>query len=495
LVSVSSASRFSVLLRDLRRTAGLTQEELARSAGVGVRTLRDLETGRAARPQRSTVDLLVAALRLDVAAREAFVVAARARRDVGNGIGMRPRPALIGRDAAIREVAALLDVAALVNVVGLGGMGKTCLALAVCHRVAPRFTAGTAAVAVTEASTASALLASLAAAMGADRLEVVFGRAVAGPALVLLDGVDRCPDAAKAALSRLGQLAETPRRLAVLTTSRHPLGLPDEHEWPVPPLDLPAAAAAEDEVFDAAATRLFLDRLRRVRARPVGQDEAATLKALVRRLGGVPLALELAASRGRVLELEEMLARCADRAANADPAMRRLREAVAASMRRLGPVEEAALALLAACQSRWSIDLAEELLVAAGHRGPLAGAVDVVGLVDRLVSLGLVYVWPEPHELRFWHLDTVREVATELAERAGLLRAAQDRHAQVMASVAARSAAELARSGTPVADEGMAVLTADLRAALDHLWRHDRRLAERLDSDLARWRKLGGASS
>jgi hypothetical protein len=64
-----------------------------------------------------------------------------------------------------------------------------------------------------------------------------------------------------------------------------------------------------------------------------------------------------------------------------------------------------------------------------------------------------------------------------------------------MASVAARSAAELARSGTPVADEGMAVLTADLRAALDHLWRHDRRLAERLDSDLARWRKLGGASS
>jgi transcriptional regulator with XRE-family HTH domain len=68
---------FGSLLRDRRRAAGLTQEELAARARVGVRTLRDLETARTARPQRSTVDLLAAALELDETERKDFVVASR----------------------------------------------------------------------------------------------------------------------------------------------------------------------------------------------------------------------------------------------------------------------------------------------------------------------------------------------------------------------------------------------------------------------------------
>ncbi len=68
---------FGALLRELRRSAGLTQEELAERARVGVRTLRDLETGRTARPQRSTVDLLAAALDLDQTERKDFVVSSR----------------------------------------------------------------------------------------------------------------------------------------------------------------------------------------------------------------------------------------------------------------------------------------------------------------------------------------------------------------------------------------------------------------------------------
>jgi transcriptional regulator with XRE-family HTH domain len=68
---------FGSLLRELRRAAGLTQEELAERARVGVRTLRDLETGRTARPQRSTVDLLAVARDLDETERKDFVVASR----------------------------------------------------------------------------------------------------------------------------------------------------------------------------------------------------------------------------------------------------------------------------------------------------------------------------------------------------------------------------------------------------------------------------------
>ena len=70
---------FATLLGELRRAAGLTQLELAERAHIGVRTLRDLETGRAIRPQRSTVDLLASALDLDGADRIGFVEAARGR--------------------------------------------------------------------------------------------------------------------------------------------------------------------------------------------------------------------------------------------------------------------------------------------------------------------------------------------------------------------------------------------------------------------------------
>jgi transcriptional regulator with XRE-family HTH domain len=76
---VSVPRPFAAVLGDLRRAAGLTQLELAERAHIGVRTLRDLETGRAIRPQRSTVDLLASALDLGGLDRTAFVEAARGR--------------------------------------------------------------------------------------------------------------------------------------------------------------------------------------------------------------------------------------------------------------------------------------------------------------------------------------------------------------------------------------------------------------------------------
>ena len=486
-MSPERLASFAVLLRELRRVAGLTQEELARAAGVGVRTLRDLERGRAARPQRSTVELLANALALQGAAREAFVAAARSGRAAPvRRIGIRPRPTLIGRDAALRDLASVVHPGRLVTLVGLAGVGKTVLGLAVCHDIASRFGGGVGGVAVTDAATESEILTSMAATLGIARVDDVFGLVATSPVLIFVDGADRNPRAVVAALDRLrdAAAAQPTPQLAILATSRHPLGFPDEHLWPVAPLEVPPPAASEREVFDYPATALFLDRLRRVRSRPVGLDEASTLKALVRRLAGVPTAIELAASRGRVLELEEMLARIGRPSRRADPAGQVLWDAVEASWRVLTAAERECVCLLATFQWRWSLELAEEMLVARG--------VDAVALIDRLVSLGLCHVWPEPHELKFWLVEVVREFALEQAERTGRLTFAKDRHAAVMARVAAKADAELGGPQAAAAAARLDHLAADVQAAVDHVRGHDPQAAARLDARLARWRRLRG---
>ena len=328
-VSPDRLPSFPVFLRELRRAAGLTQEELAQGARVGVRTLRDLETGRAVRPQRSTVDLLASALGLEGAERDRFVAAARGRpradgRAVRGQVSLGVPPELIGRESAVQAVADLLDVARLVTLVGLAGIGKSVLAIAIGHHVADRCPGGVGGVVVADASTPAEVLGSVAATFKVSRVDGLAERLAGGSALLVLDAVDRNRPAALSALATLRRLMP---ELRVLATSRHPLKLADEYEWPVPPLEVPPPTVVGEEVFAYPATALFLDRLRRVRDRPVEPAEAETLGALVRRLGGVPLALELAAARGRILDLPEMLRRCRGvrhrRAGRPDAARRR----------------------------------------------------------------------------------------------------------------------------------------------------------------------------
>src|SRR2546423_5840587 len=158
---------FAALLRSHRQAKGLTQEEFAAKAGVGVRTLRDLERGRA-RPQRSTVDLLVAALELDGPQRLEFTLAAR--RGAGTdpmiearqGVNLPPAPPLIGRDAELSSLDAALRHAALATLVGVAGVGKTSLGWTAAHLAAHRHPGGVAGVTISEVSTEAEILATLA---------------------------------------------------------------------------------------------------------------------------------------------------------------------------------------------------------------------------------------------------------------------------------------------------------------------------------------------
>ncbi|MFG1675292.1 ATP-binding protein [Micromonospora sp. NPDC049282] len=496
----------SDLLRGHRLVAGLTQAELADRAGVGVRTVRDLERGRATRPQRTTVDLLADALDLTGASRREFVATARptpaaapveAAPDPGTPIALPQPVPLLGREGDAAEVSALLDAHPVVSLVGLAGVGKTALALTVAHAVAARHPAGVAGVLIGEGSDAADVLAASTSVFGVSRLADLSCRLAGRPALLLVDAVDRAPGPVAEALRSLTDAVPS---LRVLVTGRRPVGLSGELVRPVAPLDVPPAGVepadrAELDHWPAAA--LFAARFTQARHAPPTRAELPALAALVRRLGGLPLAIELMAARGRILDVTELLDRYGDRVldlAGVRPGWEpagpvagsvTLREAVATSYHLLAPAERAALRRLSAFRNRWSVELAEELLADGGHRW------DAVPLLDRLRELGLLSV-RGAGPFRFRLLDAVRDFAAEQADLELETAGIRLRHASVIAGLVRRTAPGLVGAELPGTVHLLDEATGDISAALAYAAEDAPAIALLLAAALPRWWRLRG---
>ena len=477
---------FAAILASHRRGARLTQDELARLAGVGVRTVRDLERGRASRPQRTTVELLAGALGLTGADFQAFLAAAR-----GSAPFVRLPPAgdLIGRDGDVVELVARLaarppDGPRGVTLVGLAGVGKTALALTVAHRVVEAHPGGVAGMVVTDGFTTGDMLGLVAAMFEVGRFDDLSARFAGQSAVLVLDAVERAPDAVAEALSRLLERIPTLRFLA---TGRHPIGLPAERVWPLGPLVVPAEEAptlAQAKAYPAVA--LFLDRLARVRPAPVEPAEVGPLTMLVRRLGGLPMAIELAAAHGRVLTVAEILDRYGDRlldlTGRPGDEVVSLRDAVAASYNLLAAEEQYALRRLATFRHGWSVQLAEDLIETN---------TDVVHLLDRLLELGLLSVRGNG-PLRFRLLAVVRDFAAERAAAEGELADARKRHAEVIADLAGDIAPELVGTRLSEAAKRLDAVAGDLTAALAYAAAEHPHVALRIAAALPRWWRFRG---
>jgi predicted ATPase/transcriptional regulator with XRE-family HTH domain len=483
------ASSFAALLRARRRAIGLTQAELAERAGLGERTVRDLERGRSARPQRTTIELLAAALGLSPAEQTEFLLAARgSRAQAGqarpavNVISLPPPPELLGRDAEITALTAHLTAQpGITTLVGLAGVGKSALAHNVASKLKPAFSGGVAGISIAAADTPADTIQVICAVLGIERPAQLPAR-LADPVLLLVDGVDRA-EATVAAV--FAELIATSPKLRVLASARAPLGLAGETVWPVNPLALPPADASSLEQVEAyPASALFLSRWAQVRGSPPADVEVSSLVSLVRRLGGIPLALELAAARGRVLDPPEMLVRYGHRLLELgdSDATTTLRDVVTASYRLLDPAHRWALRRLAGFGYRWSIELAEELL------GPEC---DVVPVLERLVELGLVQV-RGAGAFRFFLLDVVKAYALEQAESAGELAEIRARHAVVFARFAARVAPDLAGARLIAAVSRLDNVASDLASALAYAAEHDPHTALCLASKLPRWWRFRG---
>ncbi|UJW29820.1 winged helix-turn-helix domain-containing protein [Saccharothrix sp. AJ9571] len=354
---------------------------------------------------------------------------------------------LVGRDEAIAEVTALLGTARLVTLTGTGGVGKTRLGLAVAERLADAFPdgvwlvelAGThpgdevaEAVMTVLGLRENTLLGPLPAHTAADHLERLSAFLRDRSILLLLDN---CEHVAGSAADLTRALLAAAPGLRVLATGREPLGIPGEVLRPVPPLELPEPGAGAERVRAASAVRLF--HARAADADPgftVDTSNAAVVADLVRRLDGLPLALELAAARTRALGVPGVLARLDDRFRLLDggnrgaPARQRTLSALLGwSWELLTEAERAVLRRLSV------LDSGELAAVEAICADDSDGTVEIAGTLARLVDRSMVVVTANR---RYRLLATVAAYArTRLAE-ANETHSLRDRHSRYYLSVA-----------------------------------------------------------
>jgi predicted ATPase/class 3 adenylate cyclase len=367
-----------------------------------------------------------------------------------------PMTPLVGRERDLEQVLATLTGPGirLVTLTGTGGVGKTRLSLATAAALDQDFPQGVFFIPLAAVRDAEVMWKTI-----ADGLDVAgdgpAADAVTGylgdrRALLVLDNLEQLDGAAGVVA---GLLTAAPG-LVVLATSRRPLHLPGEQELPVPPLQVPREASVE-EVSASGAARLFAQQASM--SRPgftLTAANAADVAAICERLDGLPLAIELAAARIRLLAPRALLARLGRSIDLAAPDVgqssrqQTLRNAIAWSYDLLTP--GLAEAFRRAGVFAGGCDLDALAAVAAPEHGPDAQGVaaDPLDLAAGLLDVSLVTVTEGADgEPRVGMLETIREYALERLERAGDLDDTRRRHAEHYAGVAERTDEQLRSSG------------------------------------------------
>ena len=475
MATSSNREEFARALRAHRLRASLTQEELAHRSGVSVRTVRNVESGAVGVPRLATLRTIADTLGLDPDERARFVELAGVGVDAPPATGGGRIPValsrLVGRDEDVAELTTLITRRSnrLITLTGVAGIGKTRLALAATLELAgaPWRTWW---VPLAPVGESSFILDAIAEAIGAPTADLAGLGAWIGdvPALLAIDNVEHLQDAGEV----LADLLREVPSLSVLSTSRAPLGVHGEREWPVRPLALPADVAAGVDATTAASVELLLERVQATVPDFVATGAAAAdVAEICRQVDGVPLALELAACQWRVLGSRGVL-----EAISANPldlhdvgggrlaVHASLRSALHASYQLLTAEERQTFQCLSVFRGGWTVAAAAQV-----------AAVDaVVDHLDRLIALGLVEASrPGPDELRFTMLKTIEAFAVELALESGVSTGADERHARWVAAMVAASELDL-RSG--VAQAAVRRLDSErdnVRAALRWFQMHD----------------------
>ena len=400
------------------------------------------------------------------------------------GLGRLPVSAtsLLGRDRAIGEVGGLIERSGvrLVTLTGPGGVGKTRLAVAVGERLRDRFGAGTVFVPLESVNDPRLVLAAIGRMAGADltragspldAMAETFGD---GAWLLILDNLEQVINVAR----DLGELLARCPGVAILATSRTVLELQAEREYPVPPLPLPPAPGSGEvpagELAAWPAVALFADRASAVwLGFTLTEDNAAAVAEICRRLEGLPLAIELAAGRTRLLDPQALLDRLAASmdavgtgAVDLPERQRTLRATVEWSVGLLEEGERSLLEVAAVFADGWTIEAAARVAGVDEDRA--------LELSEALARQSLVYVDSTELGLRTRMLETIRAFVAELLAARPDAAEVGRRHASYYRALAEQADRPLRGPGRNQWLERLDAETGNLATAVRWFLDHDR---------------------
>jgi len=400
--------------------------------------------------------------------------------------GALPVPAtpLLGRE---QEATAIEDLVAgegarLVTLTGPGGVGKTRLMVEAARRLGPGFADGVRFVELAAVRAADLVAPAITAGLGlntsAGQLTTDLQAYLRGRRLLL--AVDNFEQVIGAAPLLAGLLAAAPG-LVVLVTSRAVLRISGEHEFPVPPLPVPSAGAAPDPGQLGRYTSVALFTERAHAADPgfeLTAGNAGAVAEICRRLDGLPLAIELAAARVRLLPPQALLARLDERfslltggARDLPPRQQTLRNTLEWSFGLLPAAEQALFARLGVFAGSFSLPAAEAVGAGSPQQAQAGPVMDTLGA---LVDSSLVHPQTGGGEPRFSLLETIRAYALDRLRESGDWTGAHDRHAAYFLALGEPADADLAGAGQLAWMDRLETEHDNLFAAMSWLAAHGR---------------------
>jgi predicted ATPase/class 3 adenylate cyclase len=342
-----------------------------------------------------------------------------------------PTTSFLGREAEIADLQMALKAHRLVTLTGPGGVGKTRLAVEVAARLAREFSDGVWVIELAPVGDPTAVAEAVAATLGITQQP---GMSVADSVAAALEGrfrllvFDNCEHVLDAAADLIDAILQHSAAVTILATSREGLRLADEQLWPVPSLDTHGGA-------DSTAASLFVERAQAVAPTFAlsGTDDAGAVAEVCRRLDGIPLAIELAASRMQSMTAAELHERLDDRFRLLTGSRRglerhqTLRQAVQWSYDLLDDSEKTLLA-------RCSVFAGGFDLAAASAIADSGDELAVLDLLDALVRKSLLVAGQSSGRTRYSMLETIRQFAEEQLVNRGEANRTRDAHAHYFAA-------------------------------------------------------------
>jgi len=400
----------------------------------------------------------------------------------------------VGREDGVGEVIGLLNRTRLLTVTGVGGVGKTRIAVAVAAGITDDYEDGVWLVELGALSDPALIPKQVALAMGvqeqADRpISATLVDAVSSRESLLV--LDNCEHLIGGVAALTDQLLRSCPRIRVLATSREPLGVSGEVVWTLAPMSVPSVEIDRDPdlLHPVESVRLFVDRARLADQEfSLNRDNAHACAEICRRLDGIPLAIELAAARVSALSPQQIAERLDNRLSlltkstrTALPRQQTLRAAIDWSYELLGTDEQRLLRSLSVFRGGFTLDALE-----AVSSDGLTGDRDALELLTQLVDKSLVLVTSRTGARRFGLLETIRQYAWALLESVGEAEATIARHRDWFGSWAATQGRLVSTPDQLAALEALEADHDNLRAVLERSMESgDAEPALRLAADIA----------